>query len=59
MAAEKAKGEWIPSTVSVRELQSLEEEGFLPPRAQGEIVGLVSHVERGISFPFRTSAHPS
>jgi hypothetical protein len=67
MAAERAKGEWIPSTVTVRDLQSLEDEGFIPSRAlcswrsavgdqtpaprEGEIVCLVSHIDRGISFP--------
>jgi hypothetical protein len=30
MAAERAKGEWLPSHFSERDLQSLEAEGFLP-----------------------------
>jgi hypothetical protein len=67
MAAERTKGEWILSTISARELQSLENEGFIPSGAlcswrsaigdqiptprEGEIVCLVSHIDRGISFP--------
>jgi hypothetical protein len=66
-AANKDKGEWIPSTVVERDLKSYEHEGLIPPRKQcawtsamgdlvpapreGEIVVLMIHIERGISFP--------
>jgi hypothetical protein len=62
----KDKGEWIPSTVAERDLRSYEHEGLIPPRElcawrsvagdlvptprAGEIVVLMSHIERGISF---------
>jgi hypothetical protein len=65
-AADKNKGEWIPSNVAERDLRSYEHEGLIPPRERctwrsavgdlipaprGEIVALMSHIERGISFP--------
>jgi hypothetical protein len=65
--AEKVKGEWIPNTISLRELKGLEAEGLIPAREicswrsamgdltptprEGEVVVLTSHIHRGISFP--------
>jgi hypothetical protein len=61
------KRSWITSTMMEKNLQNLEKEGFLPPQAQcswraamgvqaptpreGDIITLVSHIERGMSFP--------
>jgi hypothetical protein len=63
----KDKREWIPSTVAEKDLRSYEDEGLNPPRELcawrsavgdlvptprvGEIVVLMSHIKRGISFP--------
>jgi hypothetical protein len=67
VAADKNKGEWIPCTVAEKDLKSHEHEGLIPPRGrcawrsamgdlasaprEGEIVVLMSHIERSISFP--------